>query len=137
MLLSLLAGVTRTSFAMASNGHLPRWLAAVHPIRRVPHHAELAIGGTVVLVVLVLDLKGALGFSAFVLLAYYAIANASAWTLSAEERRWPRFIAAAGLSGCVLLAVALPLTVVATGAGVLGLGAAVWMTQGRILKVNR
>ncbi|MBW3592040.1 MAG: APC family permease, partial [Actinobacteria bacterium] len=136
VLLSLLAGVSRTSFAMASNGHLPRWLEAVHPTRRVPHHAEVAIGGTVVLVVLVLDLKGALGFSAFVLLAYYAIANASAWTLSAEERRWPRFISAAGFSGCVLLAVALPMTVVATGAGILGLGVAVWVIRGRIFKVD-
>ena len=37
VLLSLLAGVSRTVFAMAANRHLPHALAAVDEQRRVPH----------------------------------------------------------------------------------------------------
>ena len=33
------------------------------------------------------DLRTAIGFSSFTVLGYYAIANASAWTLSRSERR--------------------------------------------------
>ena len=40
--------------------------------------------------VVVTDLRGAIGFSSFCVLAYYAIANASAWTLPPSQRRWPR-----------------------------------------------
>jgi Amino acid permease len=50
-LLALLAGIGRTSLAMAREGDLPRWLAAVHPRYRVPHHAQVALA--VVITVLV------------------------------------------------------------------------------------
>ena len=40
-LLSLILGISRTSLAMARDGHLPRALAAVHPRFGVPHHAEV------------------------------------------------------------------------------------------------
>ena len=62
-LLSLLLGVSRTTLAMARDGHLPRTLAAVHPRHRVPHHAELAVGAVVMAVVLVADVRSAIGFS--------------------------------------------------------------------------
>ena len=41
-LLALIAGIGRTALAMARDGELPRWLAAVHPRFQVPHRAELA-----------------------------------------------------------------------------------------------
>src|SRR5687767_248319 len=37
VLLSLIAGVSRTVFAMAADGELPRWLDAVHPIHKIPY----------------------------------------------------------------------------------------------------
>jgi APA family basic amino acid/polyamine antiporter len=122
VLLSLLVGVSRTAFAMARNGDLPRALDAVHPRRRVPHRAELAVGVVVVAVVAVADLRGAIGFSSFAILVYYAIANASAVTLSAQERRWPRWLAVAGVVGCGILAVSLPTVSVLGGLVLLGLG---------------
>jgi basic amino acid/polyamine antiporter, APA family len=129
-LLSLIVGVSRTVFAMAANGELPRWLEAVHATHRVPHRAELAIGALVVVVVVVLaDLRGAIGFSSFAVLTYYAIANASAWTLPAEQRRWPRAFAASGVVGCVLLALTLPSASVLCGAAVLAAGAALWVVR--------
>ncbi|HVM52526.1 MAG TPA: APC family permease [Acidimicrobiales bacterium] len=131
VLLSLIAGVSRTAFAMAADGELPRWLAAVHPAHQVPHRAVLATGGVVALLVTLTDLRGAIGFSSFSVLGYYAIANASAWTLPRERQRWPRSIAAAGLIGCVTLALTLPLTTVVTGVAVLTAGALVRVVETR------
>ncbi|MFG2295220.1 APC family permease [Streptomyces sp. NPDC048603] len=125
-LLSLVLGVSRTTLAMARDGHLPRTLAAVHPRYQVPHHAELAVGAVVAVLAATADLRGAIGFSSFGVLVYYAIANASAWTLPAEGAGWRRpgrVRAGVGLAGCVVVAFALPAASVVTGAAVLGLGA--------------
>jgi APA family basic amino acid/polyamine antiporter len=91
-LLALLLGVSRTALAMARDGHLPRGLAVVHPRFGVPHRAELAVAAAVVVLVLTTDLRSAIGFSSFGVLVYYAIANASALTLRADERRPPRWL---------------------------------------------
>jgi basic amino acid/polyamine antiporter, APA family len=132
VLLSLIVGVSRTAFAMAANGELPRWLDAVHPRHRVPHRAEVTVGALVATVVLVADLRGAIGFSSFAVLTYYAITNASAWTLPPEQRRWPRPIAGLGVVGCVVLAFTLPSASVVGGVVVLVLGAVIWLTRGRV-----
>ena len=129
VLVSLQAGVSRTAFAMGADGHLPAWLAAVHPRWRVPHHADLAVGAVVVAVVATSDLRGAIGFSSFAVLAYYAVANASALTLGPHERRSPPVVAATGLAGCAALAFSLPWASVIGGAGVLALGALVWAVR--------
>lgn len=126
VLLSLLVGVSRTSFAMAGEGDLPRWLDAVHPTHRVPHRAELLVAAAVIAVVLAVDVRGAIGFSSFAVLFYYAVANASAFTLAPAERRWPRALTVAGLIGCVALGVALPLASVIGGTALIGAGALVW-----------
>jgi len=131
VLLSLLVGVSRTTFAMAAEHDLPRWLAAVHPTRKVPHRAELVVAVLVIGVVSTADLRGAIGFSSFAVLTYYAIANASAWTLHGDERRWPRALAGTGLVGCIVLAVTLPAVSVLGGVLVLAAGVAVWITGRR------
>lgn len=123
-LLALIAGIGRTSLAMARHGDLPAWLAAVHPRYQVPHHAELALAAVVSVLVLAIDLRGAIGFSSFGVLVYYAIANASAFTQPAEQRRWPRVLNLAGLIGCVVLVVTLPVQAVVTGMAVLAIGLA-------------
>ena len=130
MLLSLLAGVSRTMFAMASDGALPRALAAVHATHRVPHRAELAVGVAVAGLVLVADLRDAIGFSSFTVLAYYAVANAAAWTLPDPDRRRRRLVAAVGFGGCALLALTLPGASVAAGSAVLLAGGAVSSLRG-------
>lgn len=121
-LLALIAGIGRTSLAMAREHDLPSWLAAVHPRYRVPHHAELALAAVVGVLVLTIDLRGVIGFSSFGVLLYYAIANLSALTQPPEQRRWPRAVSAIGLIGCVVLAVSLPQASVVTGAAVLATG---------------
>ncbi|GGY91093.1 amino acid transporter [Streptomyces olivaceoviridis] len=123
-LLALILGVSRTTLAMARDGHLPGALAAVHPRFRVPHRAELAVGAVVAVLAATVDVRGAIGFSSFGVLAYYAVANASARTLSTAPRS--RMVPAVGLLGCATLAFALPPASVAAGAGVLAVGGAAY-----------
>ena len=124
VLLSLLAGVSRTAFAMASKRDLPAFLDAVHPRYRVPARAEIVAGAIVAAIAALSDIRSAIGFSSFAVLTYYAIANACALTLNARERKWPRWLAMCGLAGCALLAFSLPSTAVLGGAGLLLTGAA-------------
>jgi APA family basic amino acid/polyamine antiporter len=133
VLLSLIAGVARTSFAMASNRDLPPALAAVHPRYKVPHRAELAAGAIVIAIVAIADVRGAIGFSSFAVLVYYGVANAAAFTLPASERRGPRALSIAGIAGCAALALSLPLTSVIVGADVLVLGCLIhWIRRRRV-----
>jgi len=121
-LLALIAGVSRTVLAMARENDLPRWLSAVHPRFRVPHRAELALAGAVCLLVLTVDLRGAIGFSSFGVLLYYVVANLAAFTQSADRRRWPRWLQVSGALGCLVLVATLPWTSVAAGAAVFAVG---------------
>jgi APA family basic amino acid/polyamine antiporter len=126
VLLSLLAGVSRTAFAMASNRDLPGFLGAVHPRYHVPHRAELVAGAIVATIAGLADLRDAIGFSSFAVLTYYAVANACAMTLTPDERKWPCWLAGCGVAGCALLAFSLPVASVLGGAGLLLAGSAVF-----------
>ncbi|MFU8839236.1 MAG: APC family permease [Nitriliruptoraceae bacterium] len=130
VLLSLLAGVSRTSLSMARRRELPGYLAAVHPRFRTPHRAEATVAAIVCAIVAVADLRGAIGFSSFAVLTYYALANASAWRLTADERRWPRWLAGLGVVLCVGLALTLPRVAVVGGLVLLVLGSLVWVAAG-------
>ena len=116
-LLALILGVSRTTLAMARDRHLPHPLAAVHPRFGSPHRAELVVGLVVAVVAALVDVRGAIGFSSFAVLLYYAIANAAALTLGAKV------IPIIGLAGCLSLAVPLPFSSVLVGVGVVLLGA--------------
>jgi basic amino acid/polyamine antiporter, APA family len=127
VLLSLLAGVSRTALSMARRRELPGVLDAVHPTHRTPYRAEVVTAVLVCAIVLVADLRGAIGFSSFAVLTYYALANASAWTLQGAERRWPRWLAGLGVGLCALLAFTLPAVAVVGGLVLLAVGSAVWL----------
>ncbi len=124
-LLALILGVSRTVLAMARDRHLPTGLATVHPRFGSPHRAEIAVGVMVAVLAAVVDLRGAIGFSSFAVLVYYAIANASAMTLRGKV------IPVLGLVGCAVLAFSLPLTSVLAGVVVVLIGAvAYWARRG-------
>ena len=131
-LLALILGVSRTVLAMARDRHLPHALAAVHPRFTVPHRAEVAVGAVVAVVAATADVRAVIGFSSFGVLLYYAVANASAWTLTAAEGRPARVIPVFGLLGCLALAFTLPLPSVLTGATVVALGAVIYSARKRI-----
>jgi APA family basic amino acid/polyamine antiporter len=96
----------------------------VHPRHRVPDHAELAVAAVVVVLVLATDLRGAIGFSSFGVLVYYAVANAAAFTQTGALRRWPRALNVLGLAGCVTLVASLPVRSVVAGVVVFAIGLA-------------
>ncbi|HEX8632490.1 MAG TPA: APC family permease [Catenuloplanes sp.] len=121
-LLALVLGVSRTVLAMARDRHLPAVLGVVHPRRQVPARAEVAVGLAVTGLVLVADLRGAIGFSSFGVLVYYAVANAAALSLRRDEGAPPRAVPVLGLVGCLLLAATLPTDSVLTGLAVFGVG---------------
>jgi APA family basic amino acid/polyamine antiporter len=118
-LLALITGVSRTMLAMARERDLPPALAIVEHRHQVPARAQVAVGLAVVVLVLVADLRGAIGFSSFGVLTYYFVTNASALRQPAEQRRWPRGLQVLGLAGCATLALSLPAFSVAVGALVL------------------
>ncbi|GAA3829101.1 hypothetical protein GCM10022206_79690 [Streptomyces chiangmaiensis] len=122
-LLALILGVSRTTPAMARERHLPGALAAAHPRFKVPHRAELAVGVVVTALAATVHVRGAIGFSSFGVLAYYTVANASAWTLDSSPAS--RVVPAIGLIRCAELAFVLPGVSVGAGAGVLGRHSAV------------
>jgi APA family basic amino acid/polyamine antiporter len=123
-LLALILGVSRTTLAMARDRYLPQRLAAVHPRFNSPYLAEIAVGVVVSVLAAVVDVRGAIGFSSFAVLLYYAIANASAMTLRGKV------IPVAGLVGCVVLAFSLPVSSVLTGVAVVAIGAAAYGLRG-------
>ena len=122
-LLSLILGVSRTTFAMARDHYLPQRLSAVHPRFKTPYRAEVAVGVVVAVLAGTADVRSAIGFSSFAVLVYYAIANASAWTLGG------RIVPTAGFVGCLVLAFALPLNSVLVGIAVLLVGTVVYAAR--------
>jgi APA family basic amino acid/polyamine antiporter len=107
-------------------------LNAVHPRFRSPHRAELVTSLVVGLAVLAADLRSSIGFSSFAVLAYYALTNASAWTLPAGQRRWPRWLPALGFGGCLILAITLSEETIASGLVVILAGSVLWLVSRRV-----
>lgn len=121
-LLALMTGIGRTTLAMARHADMPRTLAAVHPRFGVPHRAELLLAAVVIVLVLTVDLRQAIGFSSFGVLLYYFVANWSALTQRGAERRYPKVLQAAGMIGCVTIAFLQPLPAVLAGLAVVAVG---------------
>ncbi|WP_105565502.1 APC family permease [Microbacterium halophytorum] len=120
-MLALFAGLGRTGLAMARDGDVPRWFAAVSPRTQVPHRAEIAVALVVIALVATVDLRGAIGFSSFGVLLYYLVANLAAFR-QGDARRYPRWLQVLGAALCVVLAASLPWQSIAGGAGVVALG---------------
>ena len=121
-LLGLLTGVSRTTLAMARERDLPSTLARVDEVHGVPSTALVAVCVVVILLVVAFDVRAVIGFSSFGVLVYYAIANASALTQAAAERRWPRWLHGFGVVACVVLVATLPWTAVIAGVCVFAVG---------------
>lgn len=123
-LLALLTGIGRTTLAMARESDLPRFLAAVDARWQVPRRAEITIAVILIGIVLIVDVRDAIGFSSFGVLLYYLIANAAAFRQHGDARRYPRALQVAGALGCLLLVSTLPVLASLVGTGVVVLGIA-------------
>jgi APA family basic amino acid/polyamine antiporter len=136
-LLGLIAGIGRTTLAMAREGDLPRWLAAVHPRFLVPHRAELALAVVVCVLVATVDLREAIGFSSFGVLLYYLVANIAALSQPRSRRKYPRALPVLGALGCVTLVATLPPVGIVVGIAVLLVGVGYRMVRLRRVRLRR
>lgn len=111
VLLSLIAGVGRTLFAMGRGGDAPRALASVSARTGVPARAELLAGALAAAVVLIGGIGFALALSAATILAYYAVAHLAVIaraTRGAPRAPWALGLTSAfGLIGCLAVIAAL------------------------------
>lgn len=130
-LLGGVLGVSRTAMAMARDRHLHAPLAAVHPTTRTPYVAELCVGVLVAAIVLVADVRQAIGFSSFAVLIYYLVANTAALRLDRRRRRLPAWVPVLGAIGCVVVAGSLPWQSVIGGVVVFVVGGAVYAVTRR------
>jgi APA family basic amino acid/polyamine antiporter len=108
VLLSLLAGIGRTAFAMGRGGDAPRAFAALSS-RSVPARAEVLAAALAMLVVLVGGIGFALALSAATILTYYSVAHLAVLA-RVRRRESPLALAAVavgGLIGCVAVVVGL------------------------------
>lgn len=133
-LLALLTGIGRTTLAMAREDDVPRFLAHVNDRWHVPQRAEITVAIIVIGVVLVADLRNAIGFSSFGVLLYYLIANAAAFRQDAEARRYPRALQIIGAIGCLVLVNSLPVVASLIGTGVVLAGVGYRMLRLRMLR---
>ena len=112
VLLSLIAGIGRTLFAMGRGGDAPRVLSRVSTGAGVPARAEISAAVLAALVVVVGGIGFALALSAALILTYYGVAHLA---VLARVRRgdFPRLLgvsAGLGLVGCLVVVVGLLLS---------------------------
>lgn len=124
VLLNLILGLSRVVLAMSRRGDLPSGLAHVHVHRgtAAPRRAVLCVGAVIAALALIGNVELTWSFSAFTVLVYYACTNLAALRLPASERRYPRWIAAAGLVACASLAFWVDTRAWAAGLALLAVG---------------
>jgi basic amino acid/polyamine antiporter, APA family len=133
VLLNLILGLSRVALAMGRRRDLPTGLSRIHAESGSPRLAVAAVGGVILVLTLVGDVRATWSFSAFTVLVYYGITNLAALRLPEESRRYPRWVALVGLLGCGLLAFQVEAVYWAVGVGLLagGLGGRWLARRGR------
>lgn len=104
VLLNLVLGISRVLLAMGRRGDMPPVLARIDERRASPRVAVVVTGALIAGLASLGSVETTWSFSAFTVLVYYAITNLAALRLPAEHRRYPRWVAALGLLGCLGLA---------------------------------
>lgn len=123
VLLNLILGLSRVWLAMGRRGDMPAGLAAVSS-GGAPKAAIVLTGVSVCALVVLRDVRTTWSFSAFTVLVYYALTNLAALRLPRGSRRFPRWVAVAGLASCLGLAWFVDTAVWLTGLGVAATGMA-------------
>ncbi|WAC65294.1 APC family permease [Agrococcus sp. SL85] len=123
-LLGILAGLSRTSLAMARERDLPRPLSRVAARTGTPVVAEAAVAALAIVGVLVLPAGGLVALSSTCVLAYYGIAHLAAIRMRRRGiRMWlPAWLPWLGAAACALVVATLPWPGV--------VGAALWLALG-------
>lgn len=124
VLLNLLLGLSRVALAMGRRGDLPGMLARVDVASGSPRIAVAMVGAVILALVLLGDIRTTWSFSAFTVLIYYGITNLAALRLPPDARRYPRWVAALGLAGCLFHAFQVDTRVWVVGSVLLAAGLA-------------
>lgn len=122
VLLNLILGLSRVLLAMGRRGDMPAATARIDAAGTTPYVAVIVMGCVIGLLALTGSVKTTWSFSAFTVLIYYALTNLAALRLPIEARRFPRWIAVAGLVACLFLAVWVEPLVWASGLALLAVG---------------
>lgn len=142
-LMGILAGLSRTSLAMARDGELPGVLARISPRTHAPAVAEGAMAVLAIVLVLVAPPVLLVALSSTSVLAYYAIGHVGALRMrrslraAADDDAWrreawvPAWVSALGLVLCALLVVTLPWYGVVASAAWLGAALAIRALRAR------
>ena len=132
VLLNLVLGLSRVLLAMGRRRDMPAAFGRLDASGSTPVAAVIAVGLAIGALVLIGDVRLTWSFSAFTVLVYYSLTNLAALRLPVDQRLFPRWVAAFGLAGCLLLAVFVEPRVLLAGAGALLVGL-LWQTLARRL----
>lgn len=119
VLLNLILGLSRVLMAMGRRRDMPSATARLDAGGKTPVVAVIVIGVVVGAIALTGDVRTTWSFSAFNVLIYYALTNAAALQMPAENRFLPRWLAWAGLASCSFLVVFVDPEIWLIGVGVL------------------
>ncbi|WFF73263.1 APC family permease [Proteiniclasticum sp. QWL-01] len=118
VLLSQILGISRMMYAMSERSDLPRFFSRVSPTG-VP---ALSIGITAAIIA-ILVMIGSIPVIArtatFAILLYYTLANLAALRMKEGKGLFPDWISWAGLIACLVMALTMDWTVIASGLGIL------------------
>ncbi len=122
VLLNLILGLSRVFLAMGRRGDMPRALAGLDDSGTTPRLAVLLTGAVIAGLAMIGSVRTTWSFSAFTVLFYYALTNLAALRLPPESRRYPSWVAVAGLVACLFLAFWVEPEVWLAGLGLLAIG---------------
>jgi basic amino acid/polyamine antiporter, APA family len=128
-LAAVLAGLSRTSMAMAQKNDLPSQLSAVWSRTSSPAVAEAVMALGAIIAVVLVEPVWLIGASSSAVLSYYAIAHAAAIKQPEAERILPVITPWLGLVGCLTLVATLPWQSVATGGVIFLVGILIWQSR--------
>lgn len=136
-LAAILAGLSRTSMAMAQSGDLPRALGYISPKTQSPVVAEATMAVAAMMLVISVDPVWLVGASSGCVLGYYAIAHLSALRQPVTERIMTPVLPWVGLVGCVVLVVTLPWQSLVITAAIAAVAMVLWqVTRGGLAKLG-
>lgn len=136
-LAAVLAGLSRTSMAMAQAGDMPRAVGYVWPRTSSPVVAEVTMAVAAMVLVIFVDPVWLVGASSGSVLSYYAIAHLSALRQPQSERLLHPAVAWLGLVLCGVLVATLPWQSLVITATIALVATAIWqMGPGRLQKLG-
>lgn len=124
VLLNLILGLSRVLLAMGRRGDMPAAVARLSGRQSTPYASVFVVTAIIAILVLTGDVRTTWSFSAMTVLLYYAVTNVAALRLPESDRRYPRWVAWAGLVSCIGLSVFIDPPILLVGVILIGAGIA-------------